>query len=171
MPGIVLHRSPNGADARRVRCNRGIRLFQTVLHRSPRGHQPWCVRIPCRSHGVLGWCTPWPSSCPYAETWASFSVTAHISVKHVQKASEISIVFAVIQEKLPNFNYFFDTLHTDSMDYRVMINLKGQFWSRDKKIQSQQLGDAPTTSVLFVFIGKEKTWIRKLSVCRTKRAA
>ena len=56
-----------------------------------------------------------------------FSVTAHISVKHVQKASEISIVFAVIQEKLSDFNDFFDTSHADSMDYRAMINLKGQF--------------------------------------------
>ena len=52
----------------------------------------------------------------------------HISPqKHVQKASEISIVFAVIQEKLSDFNDFFDTSHADSMDYRAMINLKGQF--------------------------------------------
>ena len=52
----------------------------------------------------------------------------HISPqKHVQKASKISMVFTVIQEKLSNFNDFFDTIHADSMDYRVMINLKGQF--------------------------------------------
>ena len=52
----------------------------------------------------------------------------HISPqKHVQKASEISIVFAVIQEKLSDFNDFFDMSHADSMDYRAMINLKGQF--------------------------------------------
>ena len=50
----------------------------------------------------------------------------HISPqKHVQKASEISMVFAVIQEKLSNFNDFFDTLHANNTDYRVMINLKG----------------------------------------------
>ena len=52
----------------------------------------------------------------------------HISSqKHVQEASEISIVFAVIQEKLSGFNDFFDTPHADGMDYRAMINLKGQF--------------------------------------------
>ena len=52
----------------------------------------------------------------------------HISPqKHVQKASKISIVFAVIQEKLSDFNDFFDTSHADGMDYRAMINLKGQF--------------------------------------------
>lgn len=37
------------------------------------------------------------------------------------------MVFAVIQEKLSDFNDFFDTSHADSMDYRAMINLKGQF--------------------------------------------
>ena len=45
----------------------------------------------------------------------------HISPqKHVQKASKISMVFTVIQEKLSNFNDFFDMPHADSMDYRVM---------------------------------------------------